>query len=78
MLKELDLQRNALKNYYQTQLESALEEKVTDIQEQLNQFQEELKFESEKREKQLSERAIKQMELIISKYVCYRLHRDTI
>ena len=69
MLKELDLQRNALKNYYQTQLESALEEKVTDIQEQLNQFQEELKSESEKREKQLSERAIKQMELIISKHV---------
>ncbi|CAO1416368.1 unnamed protein product [Diamesa tonsa] len=67
MLKELDLQRNALKNYYQTQLESALEEKVTDIQEQLNHFQEELKLESEKREKQLSERAIKQMELIISK-----------
>lgn len=67
MLKELDLQRNALKNYYQTQLESALEEKVTDIQEQLNRFQEELKFESEKREKQLSEKAIQQMELIISK-----------
>ena len=71
MLKELDLQRNALKNYYQTQLESALEEKVSDIQEQLNHFQEELKFESEKREKHLSERAIKQMELIISKYVSY-------
>lgn len=73
MLRELDLQRNALKNYYQIQLESALEEKVTDIQEQLNHFQQELKFESEKREKQLSERAIKQMELIISKYEYFKI-----
>lgn len=69
MLKELDLQRNALKNYYQTQLESALEEKVTAFQEQLDHFQDKLKYDSEKREKDLSERAIKQMELIISKYV---------
>ncbi|CAO1412225.1 unnamed protein product [Diamesa serratosioi] len=69
LLKELDLQRNALKNYYQTQLESALEEKVMDIQEQLDHYQDKLKIESEKREKHLSERAIKQMELIISKYV---------
>lgn len=68
LIKELDMQRIALKNYYQTQLESALEEKVAEFQEQLENFHEEIKREAEKRERNHNERAINQMEMIIRKY----------
>lgn len=67
LLKELEKQRAALKNYYQAQLETALEEKVVEFQEQLESFQQEIKLEADKRERMLNERVIKQMELIIKK-----------
>lgn len=66
-MKELDLQRVALKNYYQAQLEDAIAAKVEELQVQLNSFQTELKNDAEKREKLLGERAIKQIELIHKK-----------
>lgn len=67
LIKELDMQRMALKNYYQAQLESALEVKVADFQEQLEKYQDDIKQEADKREKTHNERAINQMEMIIRK-----------
>lgn len=67
LLKELDLQRMALKNYYQTQLESAIEEKVGEFQEQLDSFQNEIKQEAVKRERHHNERTINQVEMIVRK-----------
>lgn len=67
LLKELDMQRMALKNYYQTQLETALEEKVAELQEQLEAFQDNLKVEADKRERMLNNRTISQVELIVRK-----------
>lgn len=67
LIKELDVQRTSLKNYYQAQLESALEEKVAEFQEQLENFHEEIKREAEKRERNHNERAINQMEMIVRK-----------
>lgn len=67
LIKELDMQRMALKNYYQAQLESALEEKVAEFQEQLETFQNEIRHEADKRERTHSERAIQQMEMIVRK-----------
>lgn len=67
LLKELDLQRMALKNYYQTQLETALEEKVSEFQEQLESFQNEIKQEAVRRERHHNERTINQVEMIVRK-----------
>lgn len=67
LIKELDMQRAALKNYYQAQLESALEEKVAEFQEQLENFHDEIKREAEKRERTHNERVINQMEMIVRK-----------
>lgn len=67
LIKELDMQRAALKNYYQAQLETALEEKVAEFQEQLENFQDEIKQEADKREKTHNNRAISQMEMIVRK-----------
>lgn len=67
LLKELDAQRMALKNYYQAQLETALEEKVAEFQEQLENFQDDIKQEADKRERIMNERAINQMEMIVRK-----------
>lgn len=67
ILKELDMQRVALKNYYQSQLEAALEEKVAEFQEQLKSFHDEIKVEADKRERILNNRNITQMEMIIRK-----------
>lgn len=67
LLKELDMQRMALKNYYQAQLETALEEKVAEFQEQLENFQDDIKLEADKRERTLNERVISQMEKIVRK-----------
>lgn len=67
LIKELDMQRMSLKNYYQAQLESALEAKVTEFQEKLEKFQEEIKEEADSRERHYTERAINQMELIVKK-----------
>lgn len=67
LVKELDMQRAALKNYYQSQLDSALELKVTEFQDQLKNFQEEIKEEAERREKVYNQRAISQLELIVRK-----------
>ena len=67
LIKELDMQRAALKNYYQAQLETALEEKVAEFQDQLENFQDEIKKEAEKRERSHNERSINQMELIVRK-----------
>lgn len=67
LLKELNKQRSALKNYYQAQLETALEEKVQEFQEQLENFQDDVKQEAEKRERNFNERTINQMEMIVTK-----------
>lgn len=67
LLKELDMQRVGLKNYYQAQLETALEEKVEEFQEQLEKFYDEIKVEADKRERILNNRAITQMEMIVRK-----------
>lgn len=67
LVKELDMQRAALKNYYQSQLDSALEQKVAEFQDQLRNFQEEIKEEAETREKVYNQRAIGQLELIVRK-----------
>lgn len=67
IIKELDAQRIAFKNYYQTQLETALEEKVKEYQEQLNKFQSDIQSEAEEREKTFQERSLSQMELFIQK-----------
>lgn len=67
LLSELDMQRAALKNYYQAQLETALEEKLTEFQEQLQNFQEEIKKSAEKRERNLNERTMQQVEMIVRK-----------
>lgn len=67
LLKEMDMQRTALKNYYQAQLETALEEKVAEFQEQLESFQDGIKHEADKRERNLNDRAIHQMEMIVRK-----------
>lgn len=67
LLGELDMQRAALKNYYQAQLESALEEKLLEFQKQLENFQDEIKRNAEKREKNLNERTMQQVEMIVRK-----------
>lgn len=67
LLGELDMQRAALKNYYQAQLESALEEKLLEFQEQLENFQDEIKQSSEKRERKLNDRTMQQVEMIVRK-----------
>lgn len=67
LIKELDLQRVALKNYYQTQLESAIEEKASEFQEQLETFRDDIKQETVKRERNHNERAINQIEMIVRK-----------
>lgn len=67
IVKELDAQRVALKNYYQAQLETALEEKVKEYQDQLNKFQSDIQLDAEEREKTFNERSLSQMELIIQK-----------
>lgn len=69
LIKELDMQRAALKNYYQSQLETALEEKVTEFQEQLENFQKELGNEADQRERAFSARVMNQMEMIVKKWV---------
>jgi DNA repair exonuclease SbcCD ATPase subunit len=67
LLGELDMQRAALKNYYQAQLETALEEKLIEFQNQLEGYQEEIKRSAEKRERSLNERTIQQVEMIVRK-----------
>lgn len=67
ILKELDTQRLALKTYYQAQLETALEKKVAELQEQLENFHDEIKVEADKRERILNNRTITQMEIIVRK-----------
>lgn len=67
IIKELELQRGALKNYYQAQLETALEEKVKEFQEQLENFQFEIKSEYDGRERLNNERFSSQLEMIINK-----------
>lgn len=67
LVKELDVQRVAIKNYYQSQLETALEEKVKEFQEQLEKFQYEIRMDAEEREKASNERVLHQMERIIQK-----------
>lgn len=67
LLKELDMQRGALKNYYQSQLEAALEEKVVEFQNQVESFQAEIQRESENRERTMTDKAIRQIEMIVKK-----------
>lgn len=67
LLSELDMQRAALKNYYQAQLEAALEEKLIEFQDQLENFQDEIKQNSEKRERSSNERTMQQVEMIVRK-----------
>lgn len=67
LLKELDMQRDALKNYYQSQLETALEEKVSEFQQQVEIFQSEIQKDAELRDKTLTDKAIKQIDLIVRK-----------
>lgn len=67
LVKELDIQRAAIKSYYQAQLESALEEKVKEFQEQLEKFQYEIRIDAEEREKASNERVMHQMDMIIRK-----------
>ncbi|XP_070504497.1 uncharacterized protein MCAP_0864-like [Chironomus tepperi] len=67
LVKELDVQRSAIKNYYQAQLESALEEKIKEFQEQLEKFQYEIRIDAEEREKATNERVMNQIEMIIQK-----------
>lgn len=67
LIKELDAQRAALKNYYQAQLEASLEEKVKEYQDQLNKFQADIQHDAEERERCFNERSINQMEQIIRK-----------
>jgi chromosome segregation ATPase len=67
LVKEMDVQRAAIKNYYQAQLESALEEKIKEFQEQLEKFQYEIRSDAEEREKASNERVMNQIEMIIQK-----------
>jgi hypothetical protein len=67
LIKELDAQRVALKNYYQAQLETSLEEKVKEYQDQLNKFQQEIQMDAEERERSFNERSMSQLELIVQK-----------
>lgn len=67
LVKELDVQRAAIKNYYQTQLESALDEKIKEFQEQLEKFQYEIRIDAEEREKASNDRLMNQIEMIIQK-----------
>lgn len=67
LVKEFDVQRASLKNYYQAQLESALEDKVKEFQCQLNIFQHELRIEAEDRERLCNDRVMNQMEMIVRK-----------
>ena len=67
LVKEMDVQRAAIKNYYQAQLESALEEKIKEFQEQLEKFQYEIRIDAEEREKASNERVMNQIEMIIQK-----------
>jgi len=67
LVKELDVQRASIKNYYQTQLESALEEKIKEFQEQLEKYQYEIRIDAEEREKASNERVMNQIEMIIQK-----------
>ena len=67
LLSELDMQRAALKNYYQAQLETALQEKLIEFQDQLEKFQDEIKKSSEKRERSVNERTLQQVEMIVRK-----------
>lgn len=67
LIKELDAQRVALKNYYQAQLETSLEEKVKEYQDQLNKFQQEIQFDAEERERSFNDRSMSQLELIVRK-----------
>lgn len=65
--KELETQRSNLKSYYQSQLEDVVGEKLKEYQKQLDAVEELLRKEAKQNERQLAERAIKQIELITQK-----------
>nr|XP_040224116.2 rootletin [Anopheles coluzzii] len=67
LLKELELQRLTLKKYYQSQLEDVVSDKLKEFQKQLASVEEELKEESRTRERTLTDRAKRQIELIDQK-----------
>ncbi|KFB35880.1 hypothetical protein ZHAS_00002833 [Anopheles sinensis] len=64
LLKELEIQRVSLKKYYQSQLEDVVSDKLKEFQKQLTTVEEELKDESQKKERSLTDRAKRQIELI--------------
>ncbi|XP_058130193.1 rho-associated protein kinase 1 [Anopheles ziemanni] len=64
LLKELEIQRVSLKKYYQSQLEDVVSDKLKEFQKQLTTVEAELKDESQKKERSLTDRAKRQIELI--------------
>uniref|UniRef100_A0A182RIM4 Uncharacterized protein n=1 Tax=Anopheles funestus TaxID=62324 RepID=A0A182RIM4_ANOFN len=67
LLKELEIQRLSLKKYYQSQLEDVVTDKLKEFQKQLTTVEDELREESKKRERNLTDRAKRQIELIDQK-----------
>ncbi|XP_036337203.1 paramyosin [Rhagoletis pomonella] len=65
--KKIDLQQKTLKSHYQQQLESGVEQKMKEFQQQLDKTEEILKLEARERERLIAERAVKQIELINEK-----------
>lgn len=61
------MQRASLKSFYQTQLDEAVAQKLTEFQQQVDTVETNLRKESKQRERIIAERAIRQMELINQK-----------
>lgn len=64
---ELDALRGSLKNYYQKQLNEVVGQKAKEFQKQLDDMEVSFKMDHLRRERQIAERAVEQMELIIRK-----------
>lgn len=65
--KDIEEQRNYLKNYYQNQLDAVVNKKRNEYQHQLDGIEESIRRDAKKTEKNIAERAIKQIELINQK-----------
>lgn len=64
---ELETLRASLKHFYQKQLNDVVEQKVRDFQKQMDDLEVNFKMDYLRRERQIAERAIEQMELIFRK-----------
>lgn len=64
---EIDAVRNSLKHFYQNQLEDVVSRKLSEFQKQMDDTENTMKMDYLRRERQIAERAVQQMELVFKK-----------